>query len=76
MPKCIKIIFFIFLKIIFEISASKWFKTHKKLIFNKKIIFLRTRFALRSQTVPKQKCIKLVSFKKTNTLIIIIKKLT
>jgi hypothetical protein len=31
--------FFIFKKIIFEISASKQFKTHKKLIFNKKLIF-------------------------------------
>ena len=40
--KCIKMIFFYFLKIIFKISASKRFKTHKKKFFNKKIIeFLR-----------------------------------
>jgi len=37
--------FFYFLKIIFEISASKQFKIYKKiLIFNKiKLIFLKTR---------------------------------
>jgi ABC-type spermidine/putrescine transport system permease subunit I len=35
-PKCIKIIFFFyFLKIIFKISASKRFKTYKKIFFNK-----------------------------------------
>jgi hypothetical protein len=31
MLKCIKIIFILFLKIIFEINASKRFKTQKKL---------------------------------------------
>ena len=36
MLKYIKIIFFIFLKIIFKISALKRFNTHKKLNFNKK----------------------------------------
>jgi len=36
MLKYIKI-FFYFLKIIFKISILKKFKTHKKLIFNKKI---------------------------------------
>jgi len=34
--KHIKIIFFLFLKIIFEISTSKQFKTYKKIILNKK----------------------------------------
>jgi len=32
-PKCIKIIFFYFFKIIFEISASKYFKIYKTKLF-------------------------------------------
>jgi hypothetical protein len=42
LPKYIKMMFFYFLKIIFETSASKQSKTHKKLFFNKnKFEFLR-----------------------------------
>jgi len=40
MLKYIKIIFFYFLKIIFEISTSKRFKTHKKLIFSNFFLIL------------------------------------
>jgi hypothetical protein len=36
MPKCIKMIFFYFLKIIFEINTLKRFKIYKKLIFYNK----------------------------------------
>ena len=48
--KCIKMMFFYFLKIIFEISTSKRFKIYKKkLIFNKtKLNFGGTRIAPRS----------------------------
>ena len=36
MLKCIKMMYFYFLKIIFKINISKQFKKYKKLIFNKK----------------------------------------
>jgi len=36
MLKCIKMMFFYFFKIIFEISVSKRFKTYKKINFSKK----------------------------------------
>jgi hypothetical protein len=51
-------VFFYFLKIIFEISTSKRSKTKKKLNFcKKKLIFLKTRFAPRSQTDTKSLCL-------------------
>jgi hypothetical protein len=43
--------FFYFLKIIFEISISKRCKTHKKIIFNKKIIILKRGLHRHSQTI-------------------------
>ena len=47
-------IFFIFLKIIFDISTSKRFKNLKKYNFKqKKSIFWQIRFQPRSQTHPK-----------------------
>jgi hypothetical protein len=53
MPKCIKMMFFHFLKIIFEISVSKRSKTYKKINFfaKKKLNFLGTRFAPRSYLI-------------------------
>ena len=54
--KCIKIIYFYFKKIIFDISASKWFKNTKKNINLKQIkkrlsIFFKSAFETQKQTV-------------------------
>jgi hypothetical protein len=53
MLKCVKLIFFYFFKIIFEISASKRSETHKKkLIFNQFFFeFLRNMIFTRSNSV-------------------------
>jgi len=50
-PKCIKMIFFHFLKIIFEIRTLKQSKTYKKnlILTKKKLSFLGKQFAPRSQ---------------------------
>jgi hypothetical protein len=52
MLKYIKMIFFMFLKIIFKIAHQNNSKHTKKLIFNKKkLIFLKTRVQPRFQTL-------------------------
>ena len=64
--------FFYFLKIIFDINTSKQSKIYKLyqiLAKKKKLIFLKTRFALRSQTVSK--CLTLCLFLKFLTFYLI-----
>jgi len=62
--KYIKIIYFYFLRIIFNINTSKWFKNIKNILIwsKKKINFFKNTFQLQGQTLLPLACTRLTAY--------------